>query len=101
MWRSILVALVATTSALALPLTISPASAQAIPKSLQEGGTETSIKNRKNTWTVKFLRLPTCGPRLRRTSEAARIAIAGSVRRSRRSLGALGRTWSSSSTMPQ
>jgi TRAP transporter TAXI family solute receptor len=50
MWRSVLVALVATTSALALP--ISPADAQAIPKSLQEGGTETVIKNRKNTWTV-------------------------------------------------
>jgi TRAP transporter TAXI family solute receptor len=50
MWRSVLVALVATTSALALP--ISPADAQAIPKSLQEGGTETAIKNRKNNWTV-------------------------------------------------
>jgi TRAP transporter TAXI family solute receptor len=52
MWRILQVALVATVSALALPLTISPAHAQAVPKSLQEGGTETAIKNRKNTWTV-------------------------------------------------
>jgi len=31
---------------------ISPAAAQAIPKSLQEGGTENAIKTRKNTWTI-------------------------------------------------
>jgi len=52
MWRSVLVALAATASVLALPLTTFPAGAQAIPKSLQEGGTETAIKNRKNLWTV-------------------------------------------------
>jgi uncharacterized protein len=52
MWRSVLVAFAAAASVLALPLTTSPASAQAIPKSLQEGGTETAIKNRKNLWTV-------------------------------------------------
>jgi len=33
-------------------LATSPAAAQAIPKSLQEGGTENAIKQRKNTWTV-------------------------------------------------
>src|SRR5215475_11270754 len=31
---------------------ISPAAAQAIPKSLQEGGTENAIKTRKNAWTI-------------------------------------------------
>src|SRR5262244_4162775 len=31
---------------------ISPAAAQAIPKSLQEGGTENAIKQRKNNWTI-------------------------------------------------
>ena len=29
-----------------------PASAQAIPKSLEEGGTDEALKTRKNTWTV-------------------------------------------------
>ena len=29
-----------------------PASAQAIPKSLEEGGTDEALKARKNTWTV-------------------------------------------------
>jgi len=37
---------------LAHALAISPAAAQAIPKSLQEGGTENAIKARKNTWTI-------------------------------------------------
>jgi hypothetical protein len=48
MWRILMVALVA----LACRLTISPADAQAIPKSLQEGGPEAAIKLRKNNWTV-------------------------------------------------
>jgi TRAP-type uncharacterized transport system substrate-binding protein len=52
MWRILMVALVAAASALACRLTISPADAQAIPKSLQEGGAESAIKLRKNTWTV-------------------------------------------------
>jgi hypothetical protein len=43
---------VAAASALACRLTISPADAQAIPKSLQEGGAEAAIKLRKNNWTV-------------------------------------------------
>jgi TRAP-type uncharacterized transport system substrate-binding protein len=73
MWRSILVALVATTSALALPLTISPASAQAIPKSLQEGGTETSIKNRKNTWTVGIVGGLIDGTYMRFADELAKV----------------------------
>jgi TRAP transporter TAXI family solute receptor len=50
MWRSVPVALAATLSVLAL--TILPASAQTVPKSLQEGGTESAIKLRKNNWTV-------------------------------------------------
>src|SRR5262245_29248483 len=50
MWRTVVVAaLVAAGSALAL---ISPAGAQQVPKSLQEGGTEAAIKARKNNWTV-------------------------------------------------
>jgi molybdopterin converting factor small subunit len=52
MWRILMVALVAAASALACRLTISPADAQAIPKSLQEGGAEAAIKLRKNNWTV-------------------------------------------------
>src|SRR5918995_1767600 len=50
MWRSVPVALAAAISVLAL--TILPASAQTVPKSLQEGGTESAIKLRKNNWTV-------------------------------------------------
>jgi TRAP transporter TAXI family solute receptor len=49
MRRIVLVALAAAGSVLAL---ISPAGAQQIPKSLQEGGTEAAIKTRKNNWTV-------------------------------------------------
>lgn len=31
---------------------VAPAEAQSVPKSLEEGGTEAALKNRKNTWTV-------------------------------------------------
>src|SRR5262245_65105614 len=49
MWRTVVVALAAAGSALVV---ISSASAQQVPKSLQEGGTEAAIKARKNNWTV-------------------------------------------------
>src|SRR5262245_10890856 len=48
----VMAALAASTFILAHGLTASPAGAQAIPKSLQEGGTENAIKARKNTWTI-------------------------------------------------
>jgi TRAP-type uncharacterized transport system substrate-binding protein len=35
-----------------LPALIAPAQAQQIPKSLQEGGSESALKQRKNNWTV-------------------------------------------------
>lgn len=31
---------------------VAPAQAQSVPKSIEEGGTETALKNRKNNWTV-------------------------------------------------
>jgi TRAP-type uncharacterized transport system substrate-binding protein len=37
---------------LALPAAYTPADAQAIPKSLEQGGSEVELKARKNTWTV-------------------------------------------------
>src|SRR5215510_5723316 len=48
----VMAALAASTLALAPVMAAVPANAQAIPKSLQEGGTENAIKARKNTWTV-------------------------------------------------
>jgi TRAP transporter TAXI family solute receptor len=51
MWRIVLTAVMAVLSALLLRQTL-PANAQTIPKSIQEGGTEAAIKNRKNAWTV-------------------------------------------------
>src|SRR5215470_10858715 len=51
--RHILIAIVTTfILALVYGSAISPAAAQAIPKSLQEGGTENAIKTRKNNWTI-------------------------------------------------
>ena len=52
MWRIILAALVAVSFALPFRQTIVPANAQSIPKSIQEGGSEAAIKQRKNAWTV-------------------------------------------------
>ena len=52
MWRIILAALVAVSFALPLRQTIVPANAQSIPKSIQEGGSDAAIKQRKNAWTV-------------------------------------------------
>ena len=52
MWRSVLVALAAAASVMAVPLATSPVGAQTVPKSIQEGGTESAIKLRKNNWTV-------------------------------------------------
>jgi TRAP-type uncharacterized transport system substrate-binding protein len=43
---------IALLSLLALPAAYAPAGAQAIPKSLEQGGSENEIKARKNTWTI-------------------------------------------------
>jgi uncharacterized protein len=52
MYRVLFLASLAIGVALTPSLRIEPAQAQAVPKSLQEGGTDAAIKARKNTWTV-------------------------------------------------
>jgi TRAP transporter TAXI family solute receptor len=52
MYRVLFLASLAIAVALTSSLRIEPAQAQTVPKSLQEGGTDSAIKTRKNNWTV-------------------------------------------------
>jgi TRAP-type uncharacterized transport system substrate-binding protein len=73
MWRIVLAAVTAVASALLLQHTTLPASAQSIPKSLQEGGSEASIKQRKNTWTVGVVGGLISGTYMRFADELAKV----------------------------
>ncbi len=52
---------------------VAPASAQAIPKSLEEGGTDNDLKNRKNQWTVGIVGGLLSGTQMQFADEMAQV----------------------------
>jgi TRAP-type uncharacterized transport system substrate-binding protein len=64
---------IALFSLLALWIAHLPASAQAIPKSLEQGGTEVELKSRKNMWTVGIAGGLLSGTYMRFAEEIAKV----------------------------